>query len=68
MEYKIQDSILCNRQDSFGFVQGTIVKVLDNHPNYDYIIQITAFSGAPVEDEYMWVNKDNIIQEVNSYA
>ena len=62
MEYKIQDNILCNRQDSFGIVCGTIVKVLNNNPNYDYIIQIISFSGVPVEDEYMWINKDNIIK------
>lgn len=65
MEYKIQDTILCNRQDSFGFVQGTIVKVFDDNPNYDYIVRITAFSGSPVEDEYMWINKDNIIKMQN---
>lgn len=65
MEYKIQDNILCKRQDSFGLVQGTIVKVLDDcsyYPDYHYIIQIISFSGAPVEDEYMWVNKNNIIE------
>lgn len=68
MKYKISDNILCNRQDSLGLVWGTVVKVLDNHPDYDYIIQIISFSGAPVEAEYMWVSKDNIIQEVSGYA
>ena len=63
MEYKLQDDILCKRRDSFGFVWGTIVKILDdNYPNSDYIIKIIYFSGAPVEDEYMWINKNDIIK------
>lgn len=62
MGYKIGENILCNRQDSLGLVWGTVVKVLDNHPNYDYIIQIISFSGAPIEDEYMWVSKDSIVK------
>jgi hypothetical protein len=61
MEYKLGDHILCNRQDAFGTVYGTIVKILESHPNYDYIIQIISFSGSPIEDECMWINKDNII-------
>lgn len=62
MDYKISDNILCNRQDTLGLVWGTIIKVLDNHPDYDYIIQIISFSGEPVEDEYMWIHKGNIIK------
>lgn len=63
MDYKVHDNILCNRQDSFGFVWGTIVKILDdNYPNYDYIIKIISFSGKPVEDDHMWINKKDIIQ------
>lgn len=61
MEYKLGDNIWCNRQDTFGTVFGTIVKILDTYPNYDYIIQIISYSGSPIEDECMWVNKDNII-------
>ena len=61
MEYKLGDNIMCHRQDAFGVVFGTIVKVLELHPNYDYIIQIISFSGSPIEDERMWINKDDII-------
>lgn len=62
MEYKIGDNIMCDRQDAMGIVCGTIVRILDDsYPNYDYIIQIISFSESPIEDEYMWINKDNII-------
>lgn len=52
---------MCQRQDTMGVVFGTIVKILDTYPNYDYIIQVLSYSGASIEDECMWINKDNII-------
>lgn len=52
---------MCYRQGTPGVAFGTIIKILENYPNYDYIIQIISFSGSPIEDEYMWINKDNII-------
>lgn len=61
MGYKLGDYIWCNRQDTFGTVFGTIIKILDAHPNYDYIIQVISYSGSPIEYECMWINKNNII-------
>lgn len=59
--YKENDVIICQRTDSMGVFCGSIVKVLTDNPNADYVIQIFSFTGDPIEDEFAFIKKEEII-------
>lgn len=59
--YQENDVIICQRTDSLGIFCGPIVKILTDHANADYIIRIFSFTGRPIEDEFAFIRKEDII-------